>query len=167
MLFLMLVSDPDPPTSASWVAEITVMYHRVWLLCDSVSLTFAQVGLDLQSSYLHTPSSSLCNFCWETSAILSFITLYATYIVIFPFDYHKIFSTFWSSLSMMWLGIFYLCIHVSVHFSVGDQGSRSRSWHEHGYVMGLLADRHGPSQGESRFSKTALQEKQDTLTWSG
>jgi hypothetical protein len=37
-------------------------------------------------------------------------------------------------------------------------------WHEYGYVEGLLADRHGPSQGEARFSKAALQEKQDTLT---
>jgi hypothetical protein len=32
---------------------------------------------------------------------------------------------------------------------------------------GLLADRHGPSQGEARFSKTALQEKRDMLTQSG
>jgi hypothetical protein len=29
---------------------------------------------------------------------------------------------------------------------------------------GLLADRHGLSQGEARFSKDALQNKQDTLT---
>jgi hypothetical protein len=29
---------------------------------------------------------------------------------------------------------------------------------------GLLADRHRPSQGEARFSKAVLQEKQDTLT---
>jgi hypothetical protein len=32
---------------------------------------------------------------------------------------------------------------------------------------GLLADRHGPSQGEARFSEAALQEKQDMLNWSG
>jgi hypothetical protein len=30
-----------------------------------------------------------------------------------------------------------------------------------------LADRHGPSQGEARFNKAALQEKQDMLTYSG
>jgi hypothetical protein len=32
---------------------------------------------------------------------------------------------------------------------------------------GPLADRHGPSQGEARFSKAALQGKQGMLTKSG
>jgi hypothetical protein len=48
---------------------------------------------------------------------------------------------------------------------VGDWGSGSRPWHEHGYVKGLLTDRCGPSQGEARFSEAALKEKQDLVTW--
>jgi hypothetical protein len=52
--FMGLASDYNPPTSASWVAGITAVYHHSQLFFFHKALL---AGLKLWSSYFYLPSS--------------------------------------------------------------------------------------------------------------